>query len=301
MAGSNGTVNVLKPPGMTSADVVLFMRRLLGTKRVGHTGTLDPGVAGVLPLCIGRATRLAEYFTEHGKAYRAEITFGIVTDTQDAYGTILEQQPANISGKDVEKALLRFCGPVEQIPPMYSAVRQGGKHLYEYARQGLEIRREPRLVNIVGIRLLDWQAGEFPRAVIEVECSKGTYIRTLCHDIGQTLGCGAQMSFLLRLRSGPFRLEDSWTLEEIATAVENSDFSFLRPLPEGLDLPSAGLSDVRGQAFLNGLATKGYQVEGEPQPDGTKVQVYSGGSFLGIGIWRDGSLIPHKVLATLRQ
>lgn len=292
----NGTVNVLKPPGMTSAEVVAYLRRLLKIKRVGHTGTLDPGVAGVLPVCTGQATRMAEYFTDQGKAYRVEVTFGIITDTQDAFGEVLTRQTAAITVEDVERTLARFCGTVEQIPPMYSAVRQGGKHLYEYARQGVEIERQSRQVQITDIRLLDWQGGDYPRAVIEVQCSKGTYIRTLCHDIGQALGCGAHMSFLLRLRSGPFQLEHSWTLEEITTAVENFDYSFLRPLPEGLELPLTNLPPVRGQAFLNGLSTKGHLVEGSLQSDGTIVQVCSAGSFLGIGVWRSGSLVPYKVL-----
>ncbi|MFZ5816394.1 MAG: tRNA pseudouridine(55) synthase TruB [Bacillota bacterium] len=212
----DGVLNLLKPPGMTSHDVVSVVRRALGVKKVGHTGTLDPGVAGVLPICVGRATRLAEYIAGEEKAYRAEITFGITTDTQDSFGEVRSQQDAShLTRGDLAYSLARFHGPILQVPPMVSAVKVGGKRLYELARQGVEVEREARRVFIHRIQLLDFRPGPHPRAFVDVVCSKGTYIRTLAHDLGQMLQVGAHMSYLVRTRSGPFRLEEASTLEEL--------------------------------------------------------------------------------------
>ena len=151
-----GIVNVLKPPGMTSSDVVVWMRKVLKTKKIGHTGTLDPGVAGVLPLCVGKGTRLAEYITEQGKAYLAEVTFGIMTDTQDAFGKEIQVTSTDLRQSDIERVLPSFRGEIAQIPPMYSAVRKEGKHLYEYARQGIAVERTPREVSIYKLELEKW-------------------------------------------------------------------------------------------------------------------------------------------------
>ncbi len=218
-----GIINVLKPPGMTSSDVVVWMRKVLKIKKIGHTGTLDPGVAGVLPLCVGKGTRLAEYITEQGKAYLAEVTFGTTTDTQDAFGKVTQVVSTDLRQSDLERILPSFTGKISQIPPMYSAVRKEGKHLYEYARQGIAIERTPREVSIYKLKLEKWYEEEFPRAILNIECSKGTYIRTLSHDLGQALGCGAHMSNLLRVRSGPFKIQESWPLEEIVKAASESN------------------------------------------------------------------------------
>ena len=207
-----GIINVLKPPGMTSSDVVVWMRKVLKTKKIGHTGTLDPGVAGVLPLCVGKGTRLAEYITEQGKAYLAEVTFGVTTDTQDGFGKEVQHSKPDLKQSDLEQVIPNYIGKISQIPPMYSAVRKEGKHLYEYARQGLTIERAPREVTVYSLKLVKWYEGEFPRAILDIRCSKGTYIRTISHDLGQALGCGAYMSNLLRVRSGPFTIQESWTL-----------------------------------------------------------------------------------------
>lgn len=222
----DGLINVLKPPGMTSADVVGWLRKTLKTKKIGHTGTLDPGVVGVLPICVGKGTRLAEYITGQGKTYLAEVTFGIATDTQDSFGQRIFEQKPQLQRTEVEEALRKFAGNVSQIPPMYSAVRKEGRHLYEYARQGFSVEREAREVTISKIELKKWYDEEFPRALLHIECSKGTYIRTLCHDLGEALGCGAYMSFLLRVRSGPFEILSSWTLEEIEEVVQKDSFPF---------------------------------------------------------------------------
>lgn len=291
-----GIINVLKPPGMTSSDVVVWMRKVLKIKKIGHTGTLDPGVAGVLPLCVGKGTRLAEYITEQGKAYLAEVAFGITTDTQDAFGKVTQVTSTDLRQSDLERILPGFMGEILQTPPMYSAVRKEGKHLYEYARQGITIERTPREVSIYILKLEKWYEGEFPRAILNIECSKGTYIRTLSHDLGQALGCGAHMSNLLRVRSGPFKIQESWTLEEIEEAVRESTYPFLLPLTAGIDLPRVFLSAVRANAFRHGLPTKRELVKAPP-PEGNEpyVQVIEDGELIGIGVWREDSLFPHKV------
>ncbi|EHQ91359.1 tRNA pseudouridine(55) synthase TruB [Desulfosporosinus youngiae] len=304
-----GIINVLKPTGMTSSDVVVWIRKTLKLKKVGHTGTLDPGVAGVLPICVGKGTRLAEYITEQGKAYISEVTFGVTTDTQDSYGKVIREISPRLKRKDLERILPGFIGKVSQVPPMYSAVRKEGKHLYEYARQGISIDRPSREVSIYRLNLKEWFEEEYPKAILEIECSKGTYIRTLCHDMGQVLGCGAHMSYLLRVRSGPFKIQDSWTLEEIGEAVRTGNDSFLLPLTAGLDLPRVFLAEARAKAFRHGLPTKKAQVlihsaEKNSLPEagsyvGTSsfVQVMEGEELIGIGVWREDSLYPHKVFA----
>lgn len=290
-----GIINVLKPPGMTSSDVVGWMRRVLKTKKIGHTGTLDPGVAGVLPLCVGKATRLAEYLTEQGKAYRAEVTFGMTTDTQDSYGSVTRVSPPHCRQSDLERVLPGFLGKISQIPPMYSAVRKEGKHLYEYARQGITVERKPREVFIYQLKLEKWFEEEFPRAVLDIECSKGTYIRTLCHDLGETLGVGAHMSYLLRVRSGPFKIQESWTLEEIEEAVGKSAYPFLLPLTAGIELPRVVLSAARANAFKHGLPTRRELINASFEGHEPYVQVIEDGELIGIGVWREQGLFPHKV------
>ena len=294
----DGVINVLKPSGMTSSDVVVRLRRILRTRKVGHTGTLDPEVTGVLPICVGKATRIAEYLTDQGKSYRAEITFGISTDTQDSSGQPLQVEKVALNSEDFCRVIPQFLGKVLQIPPMYSAVRHQGKHLYELARQGMEVERKAREIRIDRLELLEWKFDEFPKAIFEVDCSKGTYVRTLCHDIGLALGCGAHMSGLVRIRSGPFKLAEGHPLTELEEKSLRDDFSFLIPLHQVLDLPRVRLNAQRAQAFRNGLSTSLNQVEETMNCDeGTAVQVFSEENFLGIGIWREQSLCPHKVLS----
>ncbi|AFM01374.1 MULTISPECIES: tRNA pseudouridine(55) synthase TruB [Desulfitobacterium] len=292
----DGVINVLKPSGMTSSDVVVRLRRILNTRKIGHTGTLDPEVTGVLPICVGKATRLAEYITNQGKSYRCEMTFGIITDTQDASGEILNKAPAHVSAEDFQHIIPQYLGSIRQIPPMFSAVKHQGKRLYELARQGLEVERKSREIHIDHLQLMEWIAGEYPKAIFEVDCSKGTYVRTLCHDMGQTLGCGAHMSDLVRLRSGPFRIQESLSLEAIQSFMEQDDHSFLIPFTQVLDLPRVILPPQRALAFRNGLSTSKSQVEeGAKTDEGCEVQVFSEGNFLGIGIWREQALCPYKV------
>jgi tRNA pseudouridine55 synthase len=214
----NGFINVLKPPGMTSHDVVNFIRRLLGIKKVGHTGTLDPGAAGVMLICLGSATRLASFLIDEDKEYRAEITFGITTLSGDTFGEVTGEEDASVlSEDDVRSVLPLFHGRITQVPPMTSAIKINGKKLYELARAGLTVDRPGRVVNINSLEFIcgtGW-CTPHPRALLHLSCSKGTYVRSLCLDIGSRLGCGALMSFLVRTSVGYHKISDSLTLEEI--------------------------------------------------------------------------------------
>ena len=209
----NGILNVCKEPGYTSNDVVAKLRGILHQKKIGHAGTLDPAATGVLPILLGSATRLSEYVMEHEKSYRAVLLLGVVTDTQDMTGEILSRHDGPLPDEEqVRSALLSFIGGYEQLPPMYSAKRVGGKRLYDLAREGKEIPRKKVPVKITDIRL---EKIDLPEVTFSVDCSKGTYIRTLCHDIGEKLGCGAAMKELTRTRAGGFLLEDALTLGKI--------------------------------------------------------------------------------------
>lgn len=212
-----GVLPVHKPPGFTSHDVVAKARRILGMKRIGHTGTLDPQVTGVLPLCLGRATRVVEYIQELPKEYEAELTIGYSTDTEDWTGkeTVRVEQ-VELDEKQLRRVLVSFLGDIEQVPPMYSAVRVDGKRLYELARQGQEIERQARSVHIYALELVEADLDKpYPTVRIRVSCSKGTYIRTLCVDIGRALGYPSVMSELVRTSTGNITLDRCLTLEEI--------------------------------------------------------------------------------------
>ena len=214
----NGFLNLLKPPGMTSHDVVDTVRKQLPGVKVGHGGTLDPGAAGVLPLLLDNATKLSPYILEFPKVYRAELYLGIITDTADSFGNITGRGQPPIYGKDeLAEYISSFIGEIEQIPPMYSAVKSKGKKLYEYARRGQEVERPSRKVKIYDIRVISYFPPE--RIIIDVKCSSGTYIRSLCEEIGKALGCGGHMSFLVRTASGVFRLAQSKSLEELAGLI----------------------------------------------------------------------------------
>ncbi|MEL7564316.1 MAG: tRNA pseudouridine(55) synthase TruB [Dehalobacterium sp.] len=261
----DGFINFLKPPGMTSHDAVGFVRKKLKIKKVGHTGTLDPGVAGVLPICVGRATRLAEYITVRPKSYRAEITLGIATDSQDAYGSIMSKNDCSgIPYEKFEEIISDFIGDIKQIPPMTSAVRVGGERLYNLARKGIEIERAPKNVTIHRIDIIkkDWEMPN-PKVIFDVLCSKGTYIRTLCHDIGARLGVGAYLSFLIRTQTGSFNIHHAWTIEEICSSIERDNGDFLLPIHEGICfIPAITIDDEQSKNLLHGktiiMPEKGY-------------------------------------------
>lgn len=216
----DGVINILKPPGMTSHDVVSFLRRQFKIKRIGHAGTLDPQAAGVLPLCLGQATRLVEFLTEHDKEYLCEMTLGITTTTQDAWGEVVERKDCRqITLEMIQQVLPQFSGEITQIVPAYSAVKVQGVPLYKRARLGMKIEPISRQVLIYKLEIIKFES---PKLTFLVHCSKGTYVRTICHDLGKALGVGGHLSFLLRTRVGKFALADSLTLEEIAFLQEKS-------------------------------------------------------------------------------
>lgn len=208
----SGIINVYKEKGFTSFDVVAKLRGILRTKKIGHTGTLDPDAEGVLPVCIGRATKVCDILTDKDKVYEAVMLLGVETDTQDTSGEVLCEKPVEADKDAVEKAILSFVGEYDQVPPMYSALKVNGKKLYELAREGKTVERKARRVNIFSIEILEI---DLPRVRMSVHCSKGTYIRTLCHDIGNMLGCGGCMDKLLRTKVGVFELKDTLKLAQI--------------------------------------------------------------------------------------
>lgn len=217
----DGIINLYKPQGLTSHDVVARVRRLLKTKKVGHTGTLDPEATGVLPICIGKGTKVVDLLTDKDKSYRCEMTLGVTTTTEDHTGEVVEIRPIDVSTEEIKQAIYSFVGPYSQIPPMYSALKVNGKKLYEYARQGIVIERKARQVFIHEIKILDITLPN--KVVFDVTCSKGTYIRTLCVDIGEKLGCGAHMSALERISVGEFNKADSITLEKLEEIVHQQN------------------------------------------------------------------------------
>lgn len=215
----DGILNIYKEKGFTSHDVVAKLRGILKQKKIGHTGTLDPDAVGVLPVCLGKATKVCDLLTDKNKTYEAVLKLGVVTDTQDMSGTILEEKEVNLTKREIEEAVLSFIGPYAQIPPMYSALKVNGKKLYELAREGKTIERKAREVEIFSILLGEINMEEHT-VVMTVECSKGTYIRTLCHDIGQKLLCGGAMEYLKRTKVSSFSIEDSLTLSEVEQLVK---------------------------------------------------------------------------------
>lgn len=214
----NGILNVYKEKNCTSHDVVSKLRWILKQKKVGHTGTLDPEATGVLPVCLGNGTKLCDMLSDKSKEYVAELLLGVTTDTQDMTGTILSKNEVTITQQQAEKAILSFLGEYDQIPPMYSALKVNGKKLYELARAGIEIERQARHLVIEEIEILSM---ELPIVKIRVACSKGTYIRTLCYDIGEKLGCGGTMNSLLRTKASIFELKDAYTLSQIEEMKNN--------------------------------------------------------------------------------
>ena len=215
----SGILNIDKPAGSTSMDVVRRIKRASNVKRVGHGGTLDPVATGVIPICLGQATRMMEYLVDGTKEYRCTIELGVETDTYDSVGTVTARKDAStVSAQDVEGSLASFHGVIDQVPPMFSALKQGGKRLYDLARSGIEVDREPRRVKVIEIRLVDWAPAA---ATVEVTCGRGFYMRSLAYDLGRHLGCGGHLSSLTRLRSGPLRLEDAISVDEAESRFED--------------------------------------------------------------------------------
>lgn len=277
----NGIINVYKEKGYTSFDVVAKLRGILKQKKIGHTGTLDPDAQGVLPVCLGKATKVCDLLTDKNKEYKAVMLLGKVTDTQDMSGTVLQEREVCVSEQEVRDAVLSFVGGYEQVPPMYSALKVNGKKLCDLAREGKTVERKARPVQILSIEI---EKIELPRVTMKVECSKGTYIRTLCQDIGEKLGCGACMERLLRTKVSKFFVEDALTLGQIEELVAKEGagmepaewsaktFSFIQPVDSVfLQYPKAVVLQNYDKVLYNGNRLEknffqNYQSEWEETP-----------------------------------
>ncbi len=246
-----GILNVYKPTKITSFDVVRIIRKLTNEKKVGHCGTLDPEACGVLPICIGKATKAIDYIMENNKVYVAELKLGEVTDTYDIEGKVIRQCDVNVTAEEVMEAVYSFKGNIKQVPPMYSALKVNGKKLYELAREGIEIEREARSITIHDIKVLEIN---LPYVKMEVNCSKGTYIRSLCYDIGEKLGCGAMMSALERTATGKFTKENSINIESLN---EENIYDYIIPIENAfLNYPKI-VADIKFKTLLlNGVILK---------------------------------------------
>ena len=293
----NGIINVYKEKGYTSHDVVAILRKIAGQKKIGHTGTLDPDATGVLPVCLGRATKVCDLLTDHDKTYEAVLLPGKTTDTQDISGEILNEQPTDhLNEAEVTKVIENFKGTYDQIPPMYSALKVNGKKLYELAREGKTVERKSRKVTIYQIHIKKIQ---LPRVRMEVTCSKGTYIRTLCHDIGNRLGTGGCMEELTRTKVGRFELKDSLKLEELRDLAQNGRledalipldqmFSELQSVVPAEEYISKAYNG--NDFFKNQLSEDGKFCSGE------KVRVYDAqGHFIGVYRYMEDRKMFHLV------
>ncbi len=283
---------------MTSHDVVNRVRRIYRTKKAGHTGTLDPDAVGVLPVCVGQATRLVEYLAEKDKTYKVLLRFGCETDTQDASGAVTASTALpELTREQFCAVTERFVGTILQTPPRYSALKKGGEPLYKLARRGVAVEAEPRAVEIYGIRILLYQPES---AMLEVHCGKGTYVRTLCQDIGRACGSSAYLAYLLRTQSGAFRIEDAVQLERLEAAERPEEFL----LPMRDCLPELPLLEIKGEEHLariqNGMARSLAQLGyGDAALEGVLCRaVTADGELLAVGRVRDGAFRPGKVFAT---
>ena len=276
-----GIITVLKPPGMTSSNAVSDVRKLTGEKHVGHLGTLDPGAAGVLPVCLGRAARLFDYLVDKQKTYIAEIRFGVATDTQDCYGSVTETSDATVDETALLSVLQRFQGEQAQLAPAYSALKVDGRKMYDLARAGEEVPQRSRPVVIYALELVR-QTGE-NRFLLSVTCSRGTYIRTLCYDIGRALGVPAHMSFLLRAASGPFTLARAYSLPELTEMrAAGTLLDAVVSCEEALEgYPPLKLPEHRLIPMKNGLPSGVKKAEGA-------YRLYAGNCFLGLATVSDG-------------
>ena len=286
----DGFLVLNKPLSKTSSDCVVFVRKRLprGTA-IGHGGTLDPMASGVLPVCVGVATRLFDYIIDKQKTYVAELQLGVITDTQDATGAVVERRSVNVTDADVRAALPRFIGDIWQTPPMYSAIKRGGKRLYELARRGESVEVAPRACRVDDVRLTA-SLGD-GRYRLEVDCGKGVYIRTLCHDIGAYLGCGGHMATLERTRAGVFTLENALTLEEVDALGAEGLEARLLPMDAAIShLPAVRVEARHRAAVRNGMPLRPEWLDA-PAPQAPALRVYVGEEFAGIGAPReDGSV-----------
>ena len=285
---ANGILVIDKSAGWTSQDVAAKLRGVFHERRVGHGGTLDPMATGVLPIFIGRATRAAEFLESAEKEYVAGLRLGVVTDTQDTSGNILETHPVAVTREEVQAALRQFLGPIEQIPPMYSAIKINGQKLYELARRGQKVERKPRSITIHELELLEGADADY---LLRVRCSKGTYVRTLCHDLGRALGCGGCMSSLRRTRAGSFTLSQAVTMQQVLNfAAEQAPQALLMPVDAVFSMHPP-LIVTMGQAakLKNGAQIKDWQFR-----PGTYRVYAEDGEFLLLGRVENGGLTTIK-------
>ena len=280
----NGIIVIRKEKGYTSHDVVAKLRGILHMKKIGHTGTLDPEAEGVLPVALGKGTRLVELLTEKEKTYETLMRLGVSTDTQDMTGRILEEKDVSVTEEEIKKAAASFLGEQLQVPPMYSALKVNGKKLYELAREGKEVERKARPVHFYQIEILEMN---LPLVKMRVSCSKGTYIRTLCHDLGEKLGCGGAMEALLRTKSGDFTLEQSMTLQETEDAVKSGTIEEkIISVEEVLSSYPAVYAEKEGERLLaNGNPLHEGLVKGEVRQGWVRMYT-SSGVFIGIYQWK---------------
>ncbi|MCY6483928.1 tRNA pseudouridine(55) synthase TruB [Clostridium aestuarii] len=287
----NGIVNVYKPEGITSFDVVRKIRNITRIKKVGHTGTLDPMACGVLPVCIGKATKIVDYIMNDYKIYKTQLKLGVVTDTYDREGKIISTSEVNISETDLKNTINSFKGEISQIPPMYSAIKVQGKRLYELARQGIEIERQARNITLHEINILDIN---LPYVTFEVKCSKGTYIRSLCYDIGTKLNCGGTMWYLERTESGNFKKNDSIKLEDI---TEDNINDFLIPLDEALDkYKKINVTSKVAKLLINGVEIQNQNLLKKFELNKMYRFYTEDEKFIGIGMRKDTGLKIKKLL-----
>ena len=285
---TDGIINVYKERGFTSHDVVAKLRGILRQKKIGHTGTLDPEAEGVLPVCLGSATKVCELLTDKEKTYRAVLLLGVTTDTQDTTGTVLKETPVVCEQQAVRDCIASFVGEQDQVPPMYSALKVNGKKLYELARRGQEVARRPRSITIHALELLEGEGADW---TIRVRCSKGTYVRTLCHDLGRALGCGGCMSSLRRTRAGSFTLAQAVTMQQVLDFAAGQDPQQLLMPVDAVFAAHPPLIVTLGQAakLKNGAQVKDWQF----QPGMYRVYAEDG-EFLLLGRVEGGVLTTIK-------
>ena len=298
----DGIINVYKEKGFTSHDVVAKLRGILHIKKIGHTGTLDPDAVGVLPVCIGKGTKLCDMITDTDKTYEAVMLLGISTDTQDISGNVLSKKEVDVDEKTLIETVDSFVGEYKQIPPMYSAIKVNGRKLYQLAREGIEIERSPRDVYIRSIHINDMnlQDGE-PSVTMTVSCSKGTYIRTLCHDIGEKLGCGACMKSLSRTRVGRFYIDDSFTINQIAALNLKGELSsIVAPVDSMFDYPRVQINKEYDKLLYNGNLLPLSAGKALDVGLADKVRIYNeSGEFIGIYSMDDSGYKPVKIFSAV--
>lgn len=276
----NGVINFFKPKGMTSHDAVYFFRKLLNIKRIGHTGTLDPNATGVLPICIGKATRISEYLVDADKEYIGEVTLGSETDTQDGDGQVLRHSNLTVQEEDIIKSFSKYQGNISQVPPMYSALKYKGKKLYELARENIIVERNPRDIKIYDLNIINNQNNQ--KIIFYAKCSRGTYIRTLCHDIGMDLGTYGYMSYLIRTGVGDFKINESLSMEYLKSLTKEEVKKKILPIDSAL----RALEEIVMPNFLFNKIVNGVVVEIKDKANisiNENLRVYCQGQFIGIG------------------